>query len=395
MSIEVVIVAASRTPIGTFNGSFSTVPAHDLGARVLGDLLEKVHLTGQDDVAEVIMGQALTAAQGQNPARQASMNAGISASVPAWGINMLCGSGLRAVVLASQSIKLGEANIIIAGGQESMSKSPHAVSMRGGSMAGNATLVDTCINDGLLDAFCQCHMGVTAENIATMWDISREEQDNYALQSQRKCENARSAGHFNAEIVPVTVQKKKQVVVIDKDEYPRAGCTIEGLTDLKPCFVKDGTGTVTPGNSSGVNDGAAAVVLMSMNEAVRRNLPPLARIVSWAQAGVEPKLMGTAPVPAITRALEKAGWSIQSVDMFELNEAFAVQTLSVINDLEIDSSKVNVSGGAIALGHPIGASGCRVLVTLVHGMRRTNAKRGVAALCVGGGMGIAMCVELV
>lgn len=391
MSEEVVIVSAVRTPVGSFNGALSTIPAHDLGTTVIKEALRRATIP-PEDVSEVILGQVYTAAQGQNPARQASVNAGIPVQVPAWCINQLCGSGLRTVALAAQAIKVGDSSIVVAGGQESMSKAPHAVHMRDGLKMGDGSLVDTMMTDGLIDAFHKYHMGITAENVAKQWNISREDQDAFALRSQQNCEAAQNAGYFTEEITPVTVKTRKGPVVVEKDEFPRAGCTLEAFQKLRPCFNKE-SGSVTAGSASGINDGAAAVVVTSKAEAVRRGLSPLARIVSWAQAGVDPSVMGTGPIPAVRKALEKAGWGIGDVDLFELNEAFAAQSLAVVRDLGVDPSKVNVNGGAIAIGHPLGASGARVLVTLLYALQRTNQSRGVAALCVGGGMGVALCVE--
>lgn len=392
MSEEVVIVAAVRTPVGCLNGSLSSLAAHELGTVCIKELCNRTGVA-LEDISEVILGQVLTAAQGQNPARQASINAGVPVSVPAWSVNMLCGSGLRSVVLGAQAIQNGDSSVVIAGGQESMSKAPHCIHMRNGTKFGDIPLVDCMMSDGLTDAFNSYHMGITAENVAKQWAISREDQDNFALQSQLKCEKAQNEGVFDKEMVQVAIQTRRGTHMVQKDEFPRSGCTIEGFQKLRPAFVKDGTGTVTAGNSSGINDGAAAVLLMSRSEATRRGLTPLCKVVSWAQAGVEPSVMGTGPIPATKKALEKAGWSINDVDLFELNEAFAAQSLAVVKDLGCDPNKVNVFGGAIALGHPIGASGARILVTLLHALERTNGKKGVAALCVGGGMGIAMCVE--
>ncbi|KAJ8026699.1 Acetyl-CoA acetyltransferase, cytosolic [Holothuria leucospilota] len=392
MAESVVIASAVRTPIGSLNGSLSTLPAHDLGKLVIKSALDRARVD-PGDVSEVILGQVLTAAQGQNPARQASINSGIPNTVPACTINMVCGSGLRSVVLAAQAIRLGDSTIVVAGGQESMSQARHAVHMRNEFRFGDTQLRDTMIIDGLQDAFSGCHMGITAENVAKKWNVSREDQDNFSLQSQLKTEKAQNEGHFNEEIIPVTVKVIKSTIEVTSDEFPRKGCTIEGFTRLRPAFIQDGTGTVTAATSSGINDGAAAVVLMSQSEAEKRSLTPLARIVAWGQAGVDPAIMGSGPIPAIKIALEKAGWTIPEVDLFELNEAFAAQSIAVTRELGIPAEKVNISGGAIALGHPIGASGARILVTLLHALKRTNQKKGVAALCVGGGMGIAMCVE--
>ncbi|XP_064618436.1 acetyl-CoA acetyltransferase-like [Liolophura sinensis] len=389
---EVVIVSAARTPVGSFIGAFSTVPAHDLGAVAVKEALNRAKVK-PEDVSEVIMGQVLTGGQGQNPARQASMKAGIPHDVPACGVNMLCGSGLRAVVQGYQAISLGDSKIVVAGGQENMSMAPHCANLRPGVKMGDQTFIDTMMIDGLTDAFNSYHMGITAENVAKQWGISREAQDEFSLQSQLKCEEAQKNGWFDKELVTVNVPVRGGSKEVNKDEYPRSGCTLEGLQKLRSCFIKDKTGTVTAGNASGINDGAAACVLMSKDEAAQRGVAPLARIVSWAQAGVDPAVMGTGPIPATKKALEKAGWSIGDVDLFEFNEAFAAQSLAVVKDLGADPKKVNVNGGAIALGHPIGASGARILVTLLYALARTGGKKGVAALCVGGGMGIAVCVE--
>lgn len=386
MAESVVIASAVRTPIGSLNGSLSTLPAHDLGKLVIKSALDRARVD-PGDVSEVILGQVLTAAQGQNPARQASINSGIPNTVPACTINMVCGSGLRSVVLAAQAIRLGDSTIVVAGGQESMSQARHAVHMRNEFRFGDTQLRDTMIIDGLQDAFSGCHMGITAENVAKKWNVSREDQDNFSLQSQLKTEKAQNEGHFNEEIIPVTVKVKKSIIEVTSDEFPRKGCTIEGFTRLRPAFIQDGTGTVTAATSSGINDGAAAVVLMSQSEAKKRSVTPLAKIVAWGQAGVDPAIMGSGPIPAIKIALEKAGWTIPDIDLFELNEAFAAQSIAVTRELGIPVEKVNISGGAIALGHPIGASGARILVTLLHALKRTNQKKGVAALCVGGGHG--------
>lgn len=387
---DIVIVAATRTPIGAFNGALSTLPAHKLGEVVIRHLLETTHIEGKD-VSEVILGQILTAGQGQNPARQASINAGLPQEVPAWGMNQVCGSGLRAVALAAQAIANGDSSIVIAGGQENMSLAPHAVHMRNGTKMGNATLVDTMIFDALTDAFKTYHMGTTAENIAQKFNISRQEQDEFAFQSQQKAGKAMENGVFKDEIVPVTISTRKGDVVVDKDEYPRPETSLESLAKLRPAFSKEGT--VTAGNASGINDGAAAVVVMTAEEAKKRGLTPLARIASFAHAGVDPSIMGTGPIPASQKALAKAGWKVGDLDLIEANEAFAAQAISVNRGMEWDVSKVNVNGGAIALGHPVGASGARCLVTLLHEMKRRNAKRGLATLCIGGGMGVAMCLE--
>jgi len=387
---EVVIVSAKRTPVGSFNGAFGSTPAHDLGVVAVKSALEAAKVDA-GEVDEVILGQVLAAAEGQNPARQAAMKAGVPKEKTAFGVNQLCGSGLRAVALGMQQIASGDANIIVAGGQESMSLAPHAAYLRSGVKMGELKLVDTMLQDGLIDAFHGYHMGTTAENVAKKWQLTREEQDRFAVGSQNKAEAAQKAGRFKDEIAPVTISTRKGDIVIDADEYPRAGSTYEAMAKLKPAFSKDGT--VTAGNASGLNDGAAAVVVMSAAEAKRRGLAPLARIVSWATAGVDPTIMGTGPIPATRKALERAGWSVKDLDLVEANEAFAAQALAVNKDLGWDPAIVNVNGGAIALGHPIGASGARVLTTLLHEMARRNAKKGLATLCIGGGMGIAMAVE--
>ena len=387
---DVVIAAAARTPIGSFNGALSAVPAHYLGETVIREVLSRAKVEGSE-VDEVVMGQILTAAAGQNPARQAAMNAGIPEEKTAYGINQLCGSGLRTVALGYQAIKVGDAGIVVAGGQESMSQAPHAQQLRNGQKMGDFQMIDTMIRDGLWDAFNGYHMGQTAENVAEKWQLTREQQDEFAVASQNKAEAAMKAGKFKDEIVPVTIKGRKGDVVVDTDEYPRAGASMEGMGKLRPAFAKDGT--VTAGNASGINDGAAAVVLMSADEAKKRGVEPLARIVSWATCGVDPAIMGTGPIPASRKALEKAGWKVEDLDLIESNEAFAAQSLAVAKDLGFDMDKVNVNGGAIALGHPIGASGARVLVTLLHEMGKRDAKKGLATLCIGGGMGIAMCVE--
>ena len=387
---EIVIASAKRTPVGSFNGAFGSTAAHDLGAVAIRSALETAKVDA-GDVDEVVLGQILSAAQGQNPARQAAMKAGVPQEKTAFGINQLCGSGLRAVALGMQQIANGDASIIVAGGQESMSLAPHAAYLRSGVKMGEMKLVDTMLQDGLIDAFHGYHMGVTAENIAKKWQITREAQDRFAVSSQNKAEAAQKAGRFKDEIVPVTVSTRKGDIVVDADEYPRAGATYESMAKLKPAFSKDGT--VTAGNASGLNDGAAALVIMSAAEASRRGLTPMARIVSWATAGVDPAIMGSGPIPATRRALEKAGWSVKDLELVEANEAFAAQALAVNKDLGWDPAIVNVNGGAIALGHPIGASGARVLTTLLHEMARRNAKKGLATLCIGGGMGIAMAVE--
>ncbi len=390
MASDIVIVGAARTAVGSFNGAFAAVAAHDLGAAAIKAALERAKVSA-DEVDEVILGQILTAGQGQNPARQAAMNAGVPQEKTAWNLNQLCGSGLRAVALGMQQIANGDASVIVAGGQESMSMSQHAAHMRAGTKMGDMKLIDTMIKDGLLDAFNGYHMGVTAENVATRWQISREDQDAFALASQNKAEAAQKAGRFKDEIVPFAIQTRKGDVIVDQDEYIRHGSTLEGMQKLRPAFNKEGS--VTAGNASGINDGAAAVVLMTAAEASRRGLTPMARIASWATAGVDPSVMGSGPIPASRRALEKAGWKVQDLDLVEANEAFAAQALAVNKDMGWDPSRVNVNGGAIAIGHPIGASGARVFNTLLFEMQRRGAKKGLATLCIGGGMGIAMCVE--
>ena len=387
---DIVIVSAARTPVGSFNGAFASVPAHDLGTTAIGAVLERAGVAA-DEVDEVILGQVLTAGQGQNPARQAAINAGVPKEAAAWGINQVCGSGLRAVAIGMQQIACGDANIVIAGGQESMSLSTHAAHLRAGQKMGDLKLVDTMIKDGLWDAFNGYHMGSTAENVARQWQITREQQDAFAVASQNKAEAAQKAGRFKDEIVPVTVKGRKGDTVVDADEYIRHGATLDAMTKLRPAFEKDGT--VTAANASGINDGAAAVLLMRADEAARRGLTPLARIASWATAGVDPAIMGSGPIPASRKALEKAGWSVDDLDLVEANEAFAAQACAVNKDMGWDPEKVNVNGGAIAIGHPIGASGCRVLVTLLHEMARRDAKKGLATLCIGGGMGVALTVE--
>ena len=386
---HVVIASAARTPVGSFLGSFANMPAHELGAVAIGAALERAGVAAED-VSETILGQVLTAAQGQNPARQAHIAAGLPIEAAAWGINQVCGSGLRSVALGAQHIALGDAGIVVAGGQESMSMSTHASALRQGQKMGDVKFIDTMIKDGLWDAFNGYHMGTTAENVATQWQISREQQDEFALQSQNKAEAAQKAGKFKDEVAPVTVKSRKGETVVEDDEYIRHGATIEGMEKLRPAFSKDGT--VTAGNASGINDGAAVTVLMSADEAERRGITPLARIVSYATAGVDPSIMGTGPIPASRRALEKAGWKADDLDLVEANEAFAAQACAVNKDMGWDTGKVNVNGGAIAIGHPIGASGCRVLNTLLFEMRRRDAKKGLATLCIGGGMGVAMCV---
>ena len=389
-AIDIVIASAKRTAVGSFNGAFANMPAHDLGAVAVKAAIEAARLEPAE-VDEVILGQILSAAQGQNPARQAAMKAGIPQEKTAFGVNQLCGSGLRAVALGLQQIVAGDAAIVVAGGQESMSLAPHAAHLRAGVKMGEMKFLDTMLRDGLIDAFQGYHMGVTAENVAAKWQISREEQDHFAVASQNKAEAAQRAGRFKDEIVPVTVPSRKGDVVVADDEYIRAGATYEAVAKLRPAFSKDGT--VTAANASGVNDGAAALVVMSAAEAKRRAITPLARIASWATAGVGPAIMGSGPLPASRTALERAGWSVKDLDLVEANEAFAAQAIAVNKDLGWDPAVVNVNGGAIAIGHPIGASGARVLVTLLHEMARRGAKKGLATLCIGGGMGIALTVE--
>jgi acetyl-CoA C-acetyltransferase len=386
---EIVIAAAARTPVGAFNGGLSSVPAHYLGQVAIVEAIKRAGI-GASEVSEVIMGQILAAGEGQNPARQAAIGAGIPVEATAYGVNQLCGSGLRTVALGYQAIRNGDSTIVIAGGQESMSQAPHCIHLRNGVKMGDASMVDTMIKDGLWDAFNGYHMGNTAENVAQRWQITREQQDQFAVASQNKAEAAQKGGRFKDEIVPVTIKTRKGDVVVDSDEHPKHGTTLEALMKLRPAFDKNGT--VTAGSASGINDGAAAVVLMSAEEAQKRGIKPLARIVSWATAGVDPAVMGSGPIPASRLALKKAGWQTSDLDLIEANEAFAAQACAVNKDLGWDTSKVNVNGGAIALGHPIGASGARVLVTLLYEMNRRNAKKGLATLCIGGGMGIAMCV---
>ncbi len=390
MKDDIVIVGAARTPVGAFNGALAGLPAHELGKVAIQEALKRAGVETAR-VSEVILGQILTAGQGQNPARQASIAAGIPVESPAWGVNQLCGSGLRAVALGYQQIAGGDADIIVAGGQESMSQAPHCAHLRNGVKMGSLEMVDTMIKDGLWDAFNGYHMGNTAENVARQWQITRQQQDEFAVASQNKAEAAQKAGRFKDEIAPVTVKTRKGDVVVDSDEYPRAGTTLDSVAKLKPAFAKDGT--VTAGNASGINDGAAAVVLMAASAAQKQGKIPLARIVSWAHAGVDPAIMGTGPIPASRAALQRAGWKVEDLDLVEANEAFAAQACAVNKDLGWDTGKVNVNGGAIAIGHPIGASGARVLVTLLYEMQRRNARKGLATLCIGGGMGIAMCVE--
>ncbi len=386
---DVVIVSATRTPIGTFNGALSTLPAHTLGKIAIKAALERAKVDA-GEVSEVIMGQILAAGQGQNPARQASIGAGIPNEIPAYGVNILCGSGLKSVALGYQAILNGDSSIVVAGGQESMSMAPHAAYLRSGAKMGAVEFVDTMLKDGLTDAFHGYHMGNTAENVAQKWQITREEQDRFAVASQNKAEAAIKSGRFKDEITPITIASRKGDVVVDTDEFPRFGTTMETVGKLRPAFSKDGT--VTAANASGINDGAAAMVLMSADEAKRRGLKPLARIVSWAQVGVDPAIMGSGPIPASRKALERAGWKPGDLDLVEANEAFAAQAIAVNKDLGWDTDKVNVNGGAIALGHPVGASGARVLTTLLHEMQKRDAKKGLATLCIGGGMGIALCV---
>ena len=388
---EVVIVSAARTPVGSFNGALSSVPANQLGQTAIKAALERAEVA-PDQVSEVIMGQILQAGEGQNPARQASIGAGVPVESPAWAVNQLCGSGLRAVALGYQAIVNGDSEVVVSGGQESMSQAPHVAHLRDGHKMGDVNFIDTMIKDGLWDAFNGYHMGQTAENVAEQWQITRDQQDAFAVASQNKAEAAQKAGKFKDEIAPVTIKTRKGETVVEEDEYIKHGVTVEGVGKLRPAFKRE-DGTVTAGNASGINDGAAAVVLMSKERAAAEGKTPLARIVSWAQAGVDPSIMGSGPIPASRKALEKAGWNIEELDLVEANEAFAAQACAVNKDLGWDTDKVNVNGGAIAIGHPIGASGARVLVTLLHEMQRRDAKKGLATLCIGGGMGIAMCVE--
>jgi acetyl-CoA C-acetyltransferase len=390
MATDVVIVGAARTPVGSFSGALSSVPAHQLAATAIKAALERAGVAAAD-VDEVILGQILSANGGQNPARQAAMAAGIPQEKTAWGLNQLCGSGLRTVAIGMQQIANGDADVIVAGGMESMSLAPHVAHLRNGTKMGSLELLDTMLRDALTDAFHGYHMGVTAENIAQKWQISREEQDTFATASQNKAEAAKKSGRFKDEIVPVVIKSKKGDVVVDTDEFIRDGVTLDMLAKLRPAFNKEGT--VTAGNASGINDGAAAIVLMSKDEAEKRGLKPLATVKSWATAGVDPSIMGTGPIPASKKALEKAGWTVDDLDLVEANEAFAAQAISVNKELGWDLSKVNVNGGAIAIGHPVGASGARVLTTLLYEMQKRDAKKGLATLCIGGGMGIALCVE--
>jgi acetyl-CoA C-acetyltransferase len=390
MTDDIVIVSAARTPVGAFNGAFANLPAHELGKTAIEAALTRAGVEPKR-IDEVIMGQILTAGQGQNPARQASIAAGIPVEAPAWGVNQLCGSGLRSVALGFQQIANGDADVVVAGGQESMSMAPHCAHLRAGVKMGDFQMIDTMIKDGLWDAFNGYHMGNTAENVAKQWQITRQMQDEFAVASQNKTEAAMKAGKFKDEIAPVTIKSRKGDIVVDTDEFPKKGVTLESISKLRPAFDKDGT--VTAASASGINDGAAAVVLMKASEAAKLGKTPLARIISWAQAGVDPAIMGTGPIPASRAALKKAGWKKEDLDLIEANEAFAAQACAVNKDLGWDTGKVNVNGGAIAIGHPIGASGTRVLVTLLYEMQKRNAKKGLATLCIGGGMGIAMCVE--
>ncbi|MDE1156725.1 MAG: acetyl-CoA C-acetyltransferase [Neorhizobium sp.] len=387
---SIVIASAARTAVGSFNGAFATIAAHELGAAAITAALSRSGVEA-GEVDEVILGQVLPAGEGQNPARQAAMKAGVPQEATSFGINQLCGSGLRAVALGMQQIALGDARIVVAGGQESMSMAPHCAHLRGGVKMGDFQMIDTMIKDGLTDAFYGYHMGVTAENIARQWQLSRDEQDVFAVSSQNKAEAAQVAGRFKDEVVPFVVKTRKGDVTVDADEFIRLGATIEGMAKLRPAFDKQGT--VTAGNASGLNDGAAAIVLMTEDEARRRNITPLGRIASWATAGVDPQIMGMGPVPASRKALEKAGWTVADLDLIEANEAFAAQACAITRDLGFDPSRVNVNGGAIAIGHPIGASGARILNTLLFEMRRRKAAKGLATLCIGGGMGVAMCIE--
>ena len=390
MKDDIVIVSAARTPVGVFNGAFANLPAHELGKVAIKAAMDRAGVEG-GHVSEVILGQILTAGQGQNPARQASIAAAIPVETPAWGVNQLCGSGLRTVALGYQAILNGDSDIVVAGGQESMSMAPHCAHLRNGVKMGNFDMVDTMIKDGLWDAFNGYHMGTTAENVAKQWQITRQQQDEFAVKSQNKAEAAMKGGRFKDEIAPVTIKSRKGDVVVDTDEYPKSGVTMDSIAKLRPAFDKEGT--VTAANASGINDGAAALVLMKASEAAKRGKTPIARIVSWAHAGVDPSIMGTGPIPSSRAALKKAGWKADDLDLIEANEAFAAQACAVNKDLGWDTGKVNVNGGAIAIGHPIGASGARVLTTLLYEMQKRNAKKGLATLCIGGGMGIAMCVE--
>ncbi len=389
---DIVIVAAKRTPIGNFNGGLASLPASKIGEFVIKSLLSQANMKG-GEVSEVIIGQVLTSACGQNPARQASLGAGLPYEIPAWTVNQVCGSGLKTVMLAAQSILTGNSDIVIAGGQENMSLAPHAMFLRSGVKMGNAEMIDTMIKDGLWDIFNNYHMGITAENLANKYKISRQQQDEFSCSSQNKAEKAQKSGAFSDEIIPISIQSKKGDILVEVDEFPRHGTTLESLSKLKPAFSKDGT--VTAGNASGINDGAAMVIVMKGSEAKKRGLKPLAKIVSFAQAGVDPSIMGIGPVSASNIALKKAGWTVKDLDIIEANEAFAAQAIAVNNDMCWDNDKVNINGGAIALGHPIGASGTRILVTLLYSLQKQQAKKGLATLCIGGGMGVAMCVERV
>ena len=389
-SNSIVIVSAARTPVGSFNGAFANTPAHELGAIAIKEALKRAGVDA-NEVDEVILGQILTAGQGQNPARQAARAAGVPDEKTAWGLNQLCGSGLRTIAVGMQQILTGDATIIVAGGQESMSMAPHAQHLRAGTKMGDLKLIDTMIKDGLTDAFYGYHMGNTAENVARQWQLTRDEQDQFAVRSQNKAEAAQKAGKFKDEIVPVTISTRKGDTIVDQDEYIRHGATIEAMAKLRPAFDKEGT--VTAANASGINDGAAAVVLMTEAEAAKRGLAPLVRVVSWATAGVDPQIMGTGPIPASRKALQKAGWKVEDLDLVEANEAFAAQACAVNKDMGWNPDIVNVNGGAIAIGHPVGASGARIFNTLVYEMKRSGAKKGLATLCIGGGMGVAMCVE--
>ncbi|MBJ3761346.1 acetyl-CoA C-acetyltransferase [Maribius pontilimi] len=387
---NVVIASAARTAVGTFNGSFANVPAHDLGAKVLEEIVARAGID-KSEVSETILGQVLTAGQGQNPARQAHINAGLPIEAAAWGINQVCGSGLRAIALGAQHIQLGDAKIVAAGGQENMSMSPHVANLRQGHKMGDMKFIDSMIRDGLWDAFNGYHMGQTAENVAEKWQISREQQDEFATRSHNNAEKARAEGRFQDEIVAFTVSTRKGDTVVDKDEHIREGATMEGMAKLRPAFTKDGS--VTAGNASGINDGAAGVLLMQADEAEKRGIEPLARIVSYATVGLDPSIMGTGPIGSSRKALEMAGWKAEDLDLVEANEAFAAQACAVNKDMGWDPNVVNVNGGSIAIGHPIGASGARIFNTLLYEMKKRDAKKGLATLCIGGGMGVAMCVE--
>ena len=387
---EVFITSAVRTAVGSFNGSLANMPAHDLGKIVIKEAIARSNVDASE-VEEVILGQVLTAATGQNPARQAAINAGLNKETPAWLVNQVCGSGLRSVALAYQAIMNNDANIIIAGGQESMSQSPHCSHLRNGTKMGDNQMVDSMIKDGLWDAFNGYHMGTTAENVAQQWQITRDQQDEFAVESQKRASKAKSDGIFKDEIVGVEIKSRKETVVFDNDEYIKDNVQLEKIATLRPAFSKEGT--VTAANASGINDGAAAMTVMSGDEVKKKNIEPIARIVSWASAGVDPSIMGTGPIPASRKALEKAGWNVGDLDLIESNEAFAAQSCAVNKEMGWDTSKVNVNGGAIAIGHPIGASGARILVTLLNQMKRQDAKKGLATLCIGGGMGVALCVE--